>query len=76
MIYEPIHPTPCITPLGDGYVWYIKQNGFLENDEVAVILEKGGTIRHFTTDQIKIWHNETYKIKKDGTHTGNNIGLH
>lgn len=64
MIYEPTHPISCHTPLGDGYVWYIKINGFLENDEVTVILNDGGIVRHFTTDQIKIWHNETYKIKK------------
>jgi len=64
MIYEPRNPTPCATPLGDGYVWYIKCNGFLENDEVAVILLNGGEIRHFETSQIKIWYNETYGIKK------------
>ena len=65
MIYEPSHPTPCTTPLGDGIVWYIKSNGFLENDEVTVILENGGLVKHFTTDQIRIWNNGTYKIKKD-----------
>lgn len=37
MIYEPRQLVPCVTPLGDGYVWYIKSNGFMENDEVAVI---------------------------------------
>lgn len=64
MIYEPRNPTPCTTPLGDGYVWYIKCNGFLENDEVTVILLDGGEIRHFEITQVKIWHNETYGIKK------------
>jgi hypothetical protein len=64
MIIEINNPTPCTTPLGDGYVWYIKSNGYLENDEVAVILCNGGEIKHFNTSQIKIWHNETYGIKK------------
>jgi hypothetical protein len=64
MIYEPINLTSCVTPLGDGYVWYIKSNGFMENDEVAVILMNGGEVKHFTTSQIKIWHNATYGIKK------------
>lgn len=73
MIYEPNYPTPCVTPLGDGYVWYIKSNGFLENDEVTVILCNTGEVRHFTTDQIKIWHNETYKIKKNATFIKSNI---
>lgn len=64
MIHEFKNPVPCTTPLGDGYVWYVKQNGFLENDEVTVILLDGGQVKHFTTDQIKIWHNATYKIIK------------
>ena len=73
MIYEPNHPTPCVTPLGDGYVWYIKSNGFLENDEITVILCNSGEVKHFTTDQIKIWHNETYKIKKNAAFIKSNI---
>lgn len=64
MIYEPTILIPCTTPIGDGYVWYIKTNGFLENDEVAVILTDGGLVKHFTTDQIRILRNETYGIKK------------
>ena len=54
MIYEPQNPVKCVTPLGDAFVWYIKTNGFLENDEVACILLNGGEVRHFTTNQIKI----------------------
>lgn len=65
MIYETRKPIPCTTPLGDGYVWYIKDNSILENDEYAVILCNGGEVKHFTSDQIKIWHNETYGISKD-----------
>ncbi len=64
MIFEPRNPTPCTTPLGDGYVWYIKTNGMLENDEITVILNDGGKIKHFTSDQVSIWRNETYGIKK------------
>jgi hypothetical protein len=65
MIFEPKNPVPCVTPLGDAYIFYIKTNGFLENDEVACILVKDGSLKHFTTDQIKIWHNQTYKIEKN-----------
>jgi hypothetical protein len=64
MVFEPRNPIPCVTPLGDAYILYIKTNGFLENDEVTCVLFKDGCIKHFTTEQIKIWHNETYKIKK------------
>lgn len=65
MIHEVNKPTPCTTPLGDGYVWYIAYNGFLENDEVSVILNDGGIVKHFTTDPIRIWRNETYGINKN-----------
>ena len=58
-------PVSCTTPIGDGIVWYITPNGFLENDEITVILFDGGVVRHFSSDQIKIWHNETYGIKKN-----------
>lgn len=65
MIHECINPVPVHTPLGDGYIFYIKPNGFLENDEVTVVLLKGGHIKHFTTDQIRVWHNATYTIEKE-----------
>ena len=64
MIHEFKNPVPCTTPLGDGLVWYVKPNGYLENDELTVIMCDGGDIKHFTTSQVKIWHNETYEIKK------------
>lgn len=57
-------PIPCVTELGDGLILYIKSNGFLENDEVTVVLLEDGSVKHFTTAQIKIYHNETYSIKK------------
>lgn len=65
MIHECRKPIPCATPLGDGYIWYIKDNGMLENDEFCVVLLKGGHVRHFTSDQIKIWENATYGIRKN-----------
>ena len=64
MIFEPRNPIPVITPLGDGYILYIRSNGFLENDEVSVVLLDGGDIKHFDITQVKVWNNETYGIKK------------
>lgn len=64
MIHECTNPVPCSTPLGDGWVWYIKENGMYENDELVIILTNGGQIKHFTTEQVNIWHNETYGILK------------
>jgi len=65
MIHECRKPIPCTTPLGDGYIWYIKDNGMFENDEFSVCLCADGTVRHFSSDQVKIYFNETYGIKKD-----------
>lgn len=64
MIAFPPFPIPVVTPLGDGYVVYIESNPTWENDCITVALCEGGQWRHFTTDQIKSFHNSTYGIKK------------
>lgn len=64
MIAFPDKSIPVITPLGPGYVVYITSNGLFENDEVCVALQDGGQWRHFTTNDIKSWHNATYGILK------------
>ena len=64
MIHEFNKPIPRVTPLVDGYILYVKSNGFLENDEFCIIMCDGGDLKHFTTDQIKIYHNKTYSINK------------
>lgn len=64
MIHECNKPIPCKTPLGDGYVWYIANGGMWENDIFTVVLCIGGEVKHFTSDQVRIWHNETFGIKK------------
>jgi hypothetical protein len=60
----PPYPLPVVTPLGDGYVIYINDNNLWENDEVCVALCDGGQWRHFSTGDIKSFHNSTYGIKK------------
>lgn len=65
MIHECKTPIPCTTPLGDGYIWYISDGGIWENDVYTIVLLDGGSIKHFTSDQIKVWHNETFGIKKN-----------
>jgi len=55
-------PIPVVTPLGDGYILYITPSGFLENDEITVVLCKRGEIKHFSSDQVRIWKNSTYGI--------------
>ena len=58
------YPIPVTTPLGDGYLLYVKSNNMFENDEFAIVLCNGGDIKHFNSSQVKIWHNATYDIKK------------
>jgi hypothetical protein len=58
----PPSPIPVTTPLGDGYILYITERGIFENDEITVVLLKGGDIKHFTSDQVKVWKNSTYEI--------------
>ena len=65
MIHECNRPMPCTTPLGEGYVWYITEGGMWENDLLTVVLCTGGDVKHFTSDQVRVWHNETYGIKKN-----------
>jgi hypothetical protein len=64
MILEFQKPIPVVTPLGDGYVIYVTNCGMWENDVWTVALEKSGQIKHFTTDQLKIYQNLTFDIKK------------
>lgn len=57
-------PVPVTTPLGSGYILYVKSNPLYENDEITCVLLDGGDIKHFTSDQVKVWNNATYSIKK------------
>ena len=67
MIYEFRNPIPVTTPMGDGYILYVRDGGTWENDIFAVVLTQGGTIRHFRSDQLNVWANATFGIKKDST---------
>lgn len=64
-IYVPSSPMPVHTPLGGGYVVYIKSNFMWENDEVCVAMLIDGQWRHFNTADIKSWTNKTYGINED-----------
>jgi hypothetical protein len=64
MIHEFNNPIPVITDLGDGYIIYVTNGGTFENDIFTVVLENGGIIRHFRSDQVKVHQNLTFDIKK------------
>lgn len=56
------NPIPVVTPLGNGYAIYVRDCGTFENDVWAVALEQGGDIKHFRSDQIKLYKNATFNI--------------
>jgi len=64
MITEFRNPIPVITPLGGGFAIYVRDGGTFENDVWAVALENGGAIRHFRTDQLRIYKNATFDIEE------------
>lgn len=64
MIHEFQNPLPVTTPMGDGYAIYVRDGGTWENDIFAVVLCDGGRVLHFRSDQIRIWMNATFGIKK------------
>lgn len=57
-------PMPVVTPLGPAIAIYVTHNPVFEDDEWTCALNEGGQVRHFTTSQIKMWHNGTYGISK------------
>jgi hypothetical protein len=63
VIHEFKNPIPVITPLGGGYAIYARDSGAFENDIWTVVLEEGGGVKHFRTDQIKLYKNATFDIE-------------
>jgi hypothetical protein len=64
IIHEFNNPIPVVTPLGNGYMIYVTSGGTFENDIFTIVLENGGDIKHFRSDQIKVHHNATFDIIK------------
>jgi hypothetical protein len=48
----------------DGYAIYVTNGGTFENDVWCVVLCDGGHVRHYRSNQIKIYQNLTFDIKK------------
>ena len=65
MIHEFKDPVPVVTDLGSGYVWYVRDGGIWENDIFTVVLEEGGKVKHFRSDQIKVHKNATFDISNN-----------
>lgn len=59
------NPIPVVDEQGnEGYAIYVTNGGTFENDVWCVVLCNGGEIRHYKSNQIKIYNNLTFNIKK------------
>jgi len=65
MIYEFKNPVPVKTPLGYGWMMYVRDGGTWSNDVFAIVLEKDGVIRHLRSDQFAVLRNPTFDIEND-----------
>ena len=66
MMLEFSNPIPVVvlSTQDNGYAIYVTNGGTFENDLWCVVLESGGIIRHYRSDQIAIHANATFDIKK------------
>lgn len=59
------NPIPVVLQDGaTGYAMYVRDGGTFENDIWCVVHCEGGIVRHYRSDQIRIFQNGTFDIKK------------
>jgi hypothetical protein len=59
------HPIPVVVEDNKkGYAIYVTNGGQFENDIWCIVHCEGGTVRHYRTDQIKLYANSTFGINK------------
>ena len=58
-------PIPVVVE-GDkeGYAIYVQSGGTFENDIWCVVLCEGGHVKHYRSDQIRVYNNLTFDIDK------------
>lgn len=67
IVFAPF-PIPCVCDnKHEAYVIYVESSNWPENDVWTVCHLEGGQVRHYTTDQIKIYQNLTFGIVKQKT---------
>jgi hypothetical protein len=58
-------PIPVIVEENkEGYALYVTNSGTWENDIFCVVHCQTGIVRHYRSDQIKIFFNQTFNITK------------
>jgi len=68
IVFAP-YPIPVVTPLGDAYLVYVESSNLFENDVWTCCLCDGGDVKHFTTEQIKVYKNLTFGINEKKANT-------
>lgn len=63
MIHEFRNPMPVETPLGYGMVVYVRDGGSFANDVFAVVLDRDGSLRHMSSEQLRFLRNDTFGIR-------------
>jgi len=59
------NPLPVVTVDGkEGYAIYVRDGGTFENDVWCIALCESGEVRHYRSDQIRIYFNATFGIMK------------
>ena len=59
-------PIPVVVEGGkEGDAVYVVDNGMFENDTWCVVLCEGGMVRHYNSDQIRVYANATFWIEKE-----------
>lgn len=61
------NPIPVIVEGQDGYAIYVTNGGQFENDVWCVVHCRGGRVRHYRSDQIRIHKNATFDIYPEQT---------
>jgi hypothetical protein len=59
------NPIPVVVEDGkEGYAIYVRDSGTFENDIWCVVHCDSGIVRHYRSDQIRIYFNATFNITK------------
>jgi hypothetical protein len=67
LIHEFANPIPVVVEGNrDGYALYVRDGGAFENDIWCIVLCDGGYVRHYMSDQIRVYVNATLGIEKNG----------
>jgi len=65
MIHEFNNPIPVVVEDNkEGYAIYVRDSGTFENDIWCVALCDGGIVRHYRSDQIRMYANATFDVCK------------